>query len=97
MRPVFKVPYKTKFLDIFTSNSCNIKARPNFLTRGSLRSVVANVLGSDIVVSEFEFQSYYYTHFLMNTFGKELISIISTTMNSIVPLQFFYLDCFGIK
>ena len=37
---------------------------------GIARGVMANVLESDIVDSEFEFQSIYYISFLTNALGK---------------------------
>ena len=37
------------------------------LSRRSFRSVVANVLDCDIIVSEFELLSYFYVHFRTNT------------------------------
>ena len=41
----------------------------------SLRVIGANVLNYDIVVSEFELQSYYYVHFLTNSLGKRMDSL----------------------
>ena len=51
----------------------------------SLRSVVANVLHNDIVVSEFEFKSRYYAHFQTNNFGTGMDFLIPPTINKIVP------------
>ena len=58
----------------------SIKTRIIYATitgRGSLCSVVANVLDCDKVESEFEFQSGYYVHFRTNTFRKGMKSLIS--------------------
>ena len=41
------------------------------------RGEVANVLGCNIVVSEFELQLRYYIHFQTNTLGKHINSLIS--------------------
>ena len=43
------------------------------------RDVVVNVLNCVIVVSEFEFQSCYYVHFLINTLEKDLKSRIPSS------------------
>ena len=37
---------------------------------GSSHGVVANMVGCDIVVSEFDLQSHHYVHFRANTLGK---------------------------
>ena len=50
----------TKF-QVFLSSTNNLQ--------GSSRDVVANVLDSDIVVSEIEFKSRYYVHVQINTLG----------------------------
>ena len=55
-------------------------------------SVVVNLLDYDILVSEFEFHSYY-VHFRTNTLGKG----IPQAMGEIVSLLTFYKDGFGIK
>ena len=39
---------------------------------GSTHDVVANVLDLDIIVSEFEYQSLYYVHFLRSTLRKDI-------------------------
>ena len=41
----------------------------------SLQGVVANILDSDIVVSELEIWSRYYVHFRTNTFLKDMNSL----------------------
>ena len=56
----------------------------------SPRGVVVNVLHSDMVVSEFEFQSCYYVHFRT----KALENL--PAMDQTVSLLFFYKDGFGI-
>ena len=43
------------------------------MLRSSLRSAVANELDRDIVVSEFELQSFYYTHFRNNKLQNSFI------------------------
>ena len=48
------------------------------VVRGSL--VVANVLYSNIVVSEFELHSRYYIHFRSNTFRKVMKSLNDLAM-----------------
>ena len=42
----------------------------------SLYNIVTNVLDCNIMVSMFEFQSYYYIHFQTKTFGKGMNSLI---------------------
>ena len=42
----------------------------------SHRGVVVNMLNCDIRVKEFEFLSYYYVRFLINTIGKGMNSLI---------------------
>ena len=48
------------------------------LKRGSPRRVMVNKLDYNIVVSEFELQSYYYVHFRTFTIGKRTNSFITT-------------------
>ena len=36
------------------------------------RGAMANALNCDIVVNEFELQSFYYIHFQINTLGKDM-------------------------
>ena len=59
--------------------------------------VVANVLDCHSIVSEFEFQSRYYIHFLINILEKGMDFLIPLTMDYILSLLFFYKDSFGIK
>ena len=47
----------------------------------SPRSVVANVLDCEIVVSEFKLQSYYYVLFRTNTLGKNMNHISSLAVS----------------
>ena len=44
------------------------------LTRVSPTGVMVIVLGCNIVVRKFEFQSFYYVHFRINTLGKDMNS-----------------------
>ena len=53
------------------------------------RSLVANVLDNDIIVSEFEPQLYYCVHFRTNTLVKVMKLLISPGMDWIVLLMFF--------
>ena len=55
------------------------------------------MLDCNIVVSEFELQSHYYMHFLTNSLRKGMNLLIPPAIGSIVPLPFFYKDCFDIK
>ena len=43
--------------------------------------VVANMLDSDIIVSEFKLQSCYYVHFQINTVGKGVNPLIPPAMS----------------
>ena len=43
---------------------------------GCRRSVMVKAMDCEIVVSEFELQSRYYIHFLTNTLGKGMNSLI---------------------
>ena len=63
----------------------------------SPRGVVANVLGYNIVVSEFKIQSHYDVYFQTNTFRKGIKALNPSAMGWIVPLVVFYKDGFGIK
>ena len=63
----------------------------------SPRGLVANVLGCDIVVSEFKLQSIYDVHFWTSTLTKGMNSLIPQAIGLIVKLLFFYKDGFGIK
>ena len=64
--------------------------------RGSLCKIVANVLGSDIVVSEFKLQ--FSILFLTYTLGKGMNPLIqSPALGPKVPLLSFYKDYIGIK
>ena len=45
--------------------------------KGNLDDVVANVLDSNIIKSEFELLSLYYVHFWTNTLGKGMNSLIT--------------------
>ena len=47
-----------------------------YLSEGSPRDVVANVLDCDIIVNEFELQSHYHVHIRTNTLGKGMKSVI---------------------
>ena len=58
---------------------------------------MANVLIGNIMLNEFEFQSGYYVHIWINTFGKGMNPIILPAISWIAPLQFFYKDGIGIK
>ena len=56
----------------------------NFVNLCIQRGIVATVLNSDIVVSEFEFQARYYVHFQINTYEKGMNSLIpQLSVNSI--------------
>ena len=50
----------------------------NIVSSGDPCGVVANVVDCEIIVIEFELQLRYYLHFPINSFGKN--------MNSIIPL-----------
>ena len=54
-----------------------LKFLPLSIARKSPRGVVANVLGWDILVSEFKPRSRYHVHFLTNTLGEIINSLIS--------------------
>ena len=58
---------------------------------------MANVLGCDIVICEFEIQSHHKVHFRTTTTGKRMNSNYATALGSIVQLLTFYQDNFGIK
>ena len=58
---------------------------------------VANVLESDIVVSEFELQSGYYVQSWTNTRNKIMNPLYLPAMCSILTQVNFDTDCFGIK
>ena len=62
------VTYSYKFISLSWFISIYLK--------GSSRSKVANVLDSDIILSELELQSRYYTHFRTNIFWKGINSLI---------------------
>ena len=64
---------------------------------GSPYGVVANVLDSDLVVSEFEFQSRYYIHFRTSALEKGMNLLLHPAMSWIISLPYFYNDDFGIK
>ena len=55
-----------------------------------LISVMVKILDHRIIVSKFEFQSHYYIHFQIKTFGKSMNTFILTAMGYIVPLLVFY-------
>ena len=38
----------------------------------SLRSVMVNELNYDIIVREFDLQSFYYVHFMTYSFGRDM-------------------------
>ena len=67
---------------------------PNFssMSRVSNRGVVANVLGCNIVVREFELQTLYNIRFWINILGKD-----KNIPHSYVLVLFFYTEGFGIK
>ena len=53
---------------------------------------VANMLNSDVIVSEFKLQSCYYTYFQTNILGKGINSLITPAMVSIISLLFLSKD-----
>ena len=55
---------------------------------GSPRGLVANVLDDNIVVSEFEVQSYYYVHVQTNTLGKGINFLIPPTPKIVSQLVY---------
>ena len=67
------------------------------MIKGELHSVMANVLYTDIVVSEFELWSRYYIHFWISALEKGMKSLIPPAIVYIVLLLFFSKDIFGIK
>ena len=64
---------------------------------GCPRGVMVKELDRGIVVSEFELQSRYYSHFGINALGKGMDSHIPPAMGEIASLLLFQKDCFGIK
>ena len=48
--------------------------------RRSFPGVLGNALDCDIVVSNFETQSRYYVHFMINTLRKDVHSLVSLSM-----------------
>ena len=59
---------------------------------------MAKVLDCGLEVNEFELQSHFYVHVRINTLGKGMNPLIPVpVMGSIISLQFFYMDGFGIK
>ena len=59
--------------------------------------LVANLLNFNIVISEFEFQSYSYVHFGTNTLAKGVNTLILPVMRYIVPLLTSYKVCLSMK
>ena len=56
-------------------------------TEGSPPDVVDNLLDCDIVVSEFDLQSFYYAQFQTNTFGKGMKPVfMQIVLNSATQL-----------
>ena len=53
---------------------------------GCPRGVMVKAMDSGIIVSEFELQSRYYSHFRINTLGKGMNPLILLAMGKIVPL-----------
>ena len=53
---------------------CDSKEQRRFEIGGILRGEVANVLGCDIVINEFELKLINCVHFLTNTLGKVMNS-----------------------
>ena len=64
---------------------------------GSPYGIVANMLDCGIVVRECKLQLYYYVHFLINTLGKDINTLIPPAMGYVELLLLFYKDSFGIK
>ena len=58
---------------------------------------MANILDYDIIANKFKFQACYGIHFWTNPLVKYMNPLDSPAMVSIVPLQFYYKDGFGIK
>ena len=58
---------------------------------------VANKLDNNIVISEFKIQSPFYIYLWINTFRKEINSLMSPVMGKIVSQLFFYKDSFGTE
>ena len=54
--------------------------------------LMVKVLNCGVEVSEFELQSRYYVHFQTNTREKDMKSLITSSIDCIVSLLFFYKD-----
>ena len=52
-----------------------------------LHGIVANVLGSDIVVSKFEHKSHYYVHFGLIPFMNSFILKLNSTTTTRIALE----------
>ena len=59
--------------------------------------VVANMMDSNITVSEFELQLRYYVHFRTNNIGKGVYPHIPPAIGKTVVLLSYHKDGFGIK
>ena len=52
----------------------------NQIAKGCSHGVMVKAIDYNIVISEFEFQSYYYIHFRTNALGKGMNPLILPTM-----------------
>ena len=81
-----------KTLILSKNTICKILLSPETWLKRK-ESVVASVLDSNIILSEFERQSRYYVHFQTSTLGKGMKPLIHpSTMGYIVTLLFFQKD-----